>query len=168
MLPDSPFLEKIKDISSLAEIVSELKKEGKKVVQAHGVFDLVHPAHLYHFERAKKLGDVLMVSLVPDAFVRKGPERPFFDEDTRMKWLAHCGIVDFVVLCTDETPHAILEKVKPSIYVKGESNQTFLADSQSGISLDKKVCEEHGIQLMFTPEMSTHSSDMFEKIRRLS
>lgn len=43
------------------EEIKELKKQGKKIVLCHGVFDLVHPGHIIHFQEAKKLGDVLVV-----------------------------------------------------------------------------------------------------------
>ena len=47
------------------EEIKELKKQGKKIVLCHGVFDLVHPGHIIHFQEAKKLGDVLVVSSLP-------------------------------------------------------------------------------------------------------
>lgn len=57
------------------EEIKELKKQGKKIVLCHGVFDLVHPGHIIHFQEAKKLGDVLVVSITAAEYVRKGADR---------------------------------------------------------------------------------------------
>lgn len=54
------------------------RTQGKKVILCHGVFDLVHPGHIIHFEEAKKLGDILVVSVTSAPYVRKGPGRPYF------------------------------------------------------------------------------------------
>ena len=58
------------------QIKEDLKRENKKVVLCHGVFDLIHPGHIIHFEQAKNMGDVLVVSLTSEKYVRKGPGRP--------------------------------------------------------------------------------------------
>ena len=56
--------EKIKNIEDLAQIISDLKSKGKKIVHCHGVFDLLHIGHIKHFEEAKTFGDVLVVSAI--------------------------------------------------------------------------------------------------------
>ena len=61
-------------------IISSLKKsQGKKIILCHGVFDLLHIGHIKHFEEAKKMGDILVVTITPDQFVNKGPGRPAFN-----------------------------------------------------------------------------------------
>ena len=60
----------------------------KKVVLCHGVYDLVHPGHIIHFEEAKKLGDILVVSVTAAKYVRKGPGRPYFNDELRLKVLS--------------------------------------------------------------------------------
>ena len=54
---------KIKDLDSLAGLLASLRNAGKKIVQCHGVFDLLHVGHIHHFEKAKAMGDVLVVTL---------------------------------------------------------------------------------------------------------
>ena len=49
-------MEKIKELYSLAKIVSQLKKKNNKIVLCHGTFDLLHLGHIYHFNEAKKMG----------------------------------------------------------------------------------------------------------------
>ncbi|MEK7868553.1 MAG: adenylyltransferase/cytidyltransferase family protein, partial [Candidatus Omnitrophota bacterium] len=66
-------MNKIKTLDELAGIIQQFKKQGKKIVQCHGVFDLLHPGHIRHFESARKQGDVLIVTLTKDKYVNKGP-----------------------------------------------------------------------------------------------
>jgi len=119
-MPD-PIGLKIKTPDELAEIVARLKKEGKKVVQCHGVFELVHPGHLYHFEAARREGDVLIVSVTADEFVNKGPGRPIFPAPVRAKALATLQIVDFVTINHDFSAVELLKKIKPNIYLSSSS-----------------------------------------------
>ena len=71
---------KMKTIDELRDIATDLKKKGKKVVQCHGVFDLVHPGHIRHLGSAKKEGDILIVTITADKYVKRGPGRPIFNE----------------------------------------------------------------------------------------
>ena len=98
----------------------ELKKQNKKVVLCHGVFDLVHPGHIIHFEEAKNMGDILVVSVTAEKYVRKGPGRPYFDDEMRLKFLSAIECIDYVMLSEGYTVDDIVEVVKPDLYVKGE------------------------------------------------
>ena len=69
---------KIKTLDELQQITTGLKSEGKKVVHCHGVFDLLHIGHIKHFEEARSLGDCLVVTITPDGYVNKGPNRTAF------------------------------------------------------------------------------------------
>ncbi len=77
-----------------AEIKLLLKEQKKKIILCHGVFDLVHPGHVIHFEEAKAMGDVLVVSVTAAEYVRKGPGRPYFDDDMRLKFLSAINCID--------------------------------------------------------------------------
>ena len=79
--------------------------EGQSIIHAHGVFDLLHVGHIRHLEQAKTLGDCLVVSLTPDRFVNKGPNRPAFTERLRAEALAAMEAVDFVVI--NDQPTAV-------------------------------------------------------------
>ena len=88
-------MSKIKRINELARILTRLRRDGKKIVHCHGVFDLLHPGHIKHFEVAKKKGDILIVTVTQDEHVNKGPGRPIFSDGMRRlcshKRMAYCG-----------------------------------------------------------------------------
>jgi len=77
--PETP-RDKVRPVAELAPIVDRLRQSGKTVVHAHGTFDLLHIGHVRHLEAARKLGDVLVVTLTANQFVNKGPGRPVFGE----------------------------------------------------------------------------------------
>ena len=120
-----------KKIISLLNIKKELKilrKEKKRIVHCHGVFDLLHIGHLKHFESAKKFGDILVVSITPDKFVQKGFNRPYFRAEQRMEILASIEVVDFVVLNNSKNAVDAIKKIKPNYYCKGPDYKNFKED----------------------------------------
>ena len=110
---------KIKPLPALAKIVEDLKKKGKKVVQCHGVFDLVHLGHIRHFNLAKKEGDVLVVTVTKDKHVKRGPGRPIFNEDLRSETLASLAVTDYVSVVDAPTAVEAIKILKPNVYAKG-------------------------------------------------
>src|SRR4051794_26459249 len=90
--------QKILPLSQLAEKLRAEKSQGRKIVLCHGVFDLLHPGHIRHLAEAKKLGDLLVVTLTRDAYVNKGPGRPAFPDQLRAESLAALANVDFVAI----------------------------------------------------------------------
>ena len=155
---------KIKNISELRLEIIELRLQYEecqdhKIVLTTGVFDLVHPGHLSYFEKAKSFGDILVVSVVDDKFVMKGPGRPVFSEDLRLRWLASFGIVDLVVLNGDYGPWKVMEAISPDVYVKGY-NLT------QGLMKDIALMKELKGQTVLVPEMM-HSTEIFAAINKL-
>jgi D-sedoheptulose 7-phosphate isomerase len=156
---------KIKTPQELAAICSEARVNGKKIVHVHGVFDLIHPGHINHFEQAKALGDIVYVGLVADRFVRKGPNRPYFNEKNRLHWIAAMSAVDYVVLNEEEGPWSLMRLIRPDYYTKGESDRDKLNDPQHGLAEDKRLIESLGGQLAFIKEeVTVHSSDLFRAL----
>ena len=86
----------------------KLKKEQKKVVLCHGVFDLIHPGHIIHFQEAKSLGDILIVSITSQEYVRKGPDRPYFNNEMRIKFLTAIEYIDYVMVSESYTVKDII------------------------------------------------------------
>lgn len=101
---------------------SALAGINRPLVFTNGVFDLMHPGHVTYLEDARALGAALFVGMNSDASVRlleKGSDRPICAEGDRAIMLAALQSVDFVCSFDERTPLALLEQVKPDIYVKG-------------------------------------------------
>ena len=94
---------------------------GKKTVFTNGCFDIVHAGHVALLERARSLGDILIVGLNSDASVRKlkGPSRPLNGLADRARVLAALSAVDMVVPFTQDTPYELIKVLRPDILVKG-------------------------------------------------
>ena len=132
------------------KIKKELNDEGKTIALCHGVFDLLHPGHIIHLEQAKEMADVLVVSVTAAKYVRKGPGRPYFDDEMRMKVLAALECVDYVMLSEGYTVDDIIESIEPDIYVKGEEYAKAEDDITGKIVEEKALVEKHGGRIGFT------------------
>lgn len=140
---------KIISKQELSEIEA-LKKEGKKIVLCHGVFDLVHPGHIIHFQEAKKMGDVLVVSVTASKYVRKGPGRPYFDDELRLKFLAAISCIDYVMLSEGYTVDDIIQAVEPDLYVKGQEYSRSEDDITGMIDVEADLVRKHGGDIAYT------------------
>jgi len=155
-----PLEGKIKSVDDLAVDLDALRAQGKRVVQCHGVFDLLHPGHIRHFEAARAEGDVLVVTVTPDRFVNKGPGRPVFNQRLRAESIAALQSVDYVAI--DEWPTAVeaIRRLKPAVYVKG-SDYADAGDDLTGKIVDERqAVEEHGGRIHFTAEITFSSSGL--------
>ena len=102
---------------------NELKhiKNGKKIIFTNGCFDILHFGHISYLEKAKNLGDILVVGLNTDRSIKalKGEQRPINSQNDRAAMLAALECVDFVVLFDDDTPLNLIKELQPDILVKG-------------------------------------------------
>lgn len=115
--------EKIKSIEEIESIVKELKSKNKRIVTTNGSFDIIHAAHVRLFEKAKKCGDVLIILLNSDESIKraKGKERPIVSENERAYILSALQYIDYIVVFPQDKPLEYLERIKPSVHVKGGS-----------------------------------------------
>lgn len=132
------------------EIRPKLKKEGKTIALCHGVFDLVHPGHIIHLQQARQMADVLVVSITAAEFVRKGPGRPYFNDEMRLKVLEALECVDYVMLSEGYTVDDIVECVEPDLYVKGEEYAKESEDITGKITAERELVEQHGGKMAYT------------------
>ena len=100
---------------------SDWKAAGKKVVFTNGCYDLLHPGHIRLLERARSLGDMLILALNSDASVQrlKGPSRPLIPEGDRVQVSLGLEAVDAVTLFDEDTPRELISAVLPDVLVKG-------------------------------------------------
>lgn len=153
---------KIKALDELAGILAKLRAEGRTVVLCHGCFDLMHPGHIKYFQAAKKMGDVLAVTVTPDRFVDKGPGRPVFNETLRAESIAALECVDYVAINAWPTAEETLRLLRPSIYVKGQEFEK-LEDKTGKIQREFEVVREIGAEMRFTHEIVFSSTELLSR-----
>lgn len=116
---------KIMPASAFAAFARACHSAGDKVVFTNGCFDIFHAGHLRVLQRAKQLGDVVVVALDSDANIKrlKGADRPVYDEQTRANILAALQLVDAITIFTDDETHstlrALITDCQPDFLVKG-------------------------------------------------
>ena len=122
-------MESLYSRAELLEQRERWRQAGRTLVFTNGCYDLLHPGHVRLLERARSLGDVLVVGLNTDSSVRlsKGPGRPLTPERERAELLLSLEAVDGVVLFDEETPRALIGRLLPDILVKGADWSHFIA-----------------------------------------
>ncbi|MGA7305152.1 MAG: adenylyltransferase/cytidyltransferase family protein, partial [Rhodothermales bacterium] len=110
---------KIISPNDLKARISALRKEGKRIVLCHGAFDLIHPGHIRFLEAARSLGGALVVSMLPDQMIDKGPGRPVFNERLRGESLAALQSVDLVLPSMHPSAAEMIRLVEPDVFVTG-------------------------------------------------
>jgi D-beta-D-heptose 7-phosphate kinase/D-beta-D-heptose 1-phosphate adenosyltransferase len=105
----------------LLQEIADARAHGEKIVITNGCFDILHSGHVYYLERAKSLGDRLIIAVNSDDSVKrlKGDSRPLNSLADRMKVLAGLRCVDWVVEFSEDTPERLIKAVKPDVLVKG-------------------------------------------------
>jgi len=108
-------------LDSAVEKLNDLKAIGETIVFTNGCFDLLHKGHISYLEKAKALGDFLVVGLNSDASVKrlKGEGRPVKEIESRLAVLAGLESVDMVVVFEEDTPKNLIENINPDVLVKG-------------------------------------------------
>ncbi|HTY45837.1 MAG TPA: PfkB family carbohydrate kinase [Patescibacteria group bacterium] len=149
---------KIKSIAELSRILAQERKKGRKVVHCHGVFDLLHPGHVKHFESAKKKGDILVVTLTRDEYVNKGPGRPIFNQYLRAATIAAIECVDFVAVNDWPTAVETIRALRPHYYVKGSDYAQRTDDLTGKIYEEEEAVKSVGGRIHFTDEISFSST----------
>lgn len=142
---------KIVSLELLAGLVAQARAKGLVVAHCHGCFDLMHPGHILHFQAARKLGDLLVVTVTPDEFVDKGQGRPVFPQELRLLSIAALACVDYVAVNLWPTAVQTIHLLRPNYYVKGQEFQN-LEDPAGKIGPENDALREVGGELRFTQE----------------
>jgi len=133
------------------------RREGKCVVFTNGCYDLLHPGHIRLLERARSLGDVLILALNTDDSVRrlKGPARPLLGQDQRAGLACRLEAVDAVTFFDEDTPRELIAEILPDILVKGADWSHFIAG--------REEVEAAGGQVLALPIEAGYSSTSIEQ-----
>ncbi len=155
---------KILTLEQISQKIDLLKKNDKTVGLCHGGFDLLHPGHILHFESARKLCDVLVVSVTSDRFVagRKGDGRPVFSEQLRAYSIAALVCVDYVVITDFAKSVELIELLKPSYYIKGPD---FIGKSTPGITSEREAIARIGGEMKYTMDVKLSTTEIINYIK---
>lgn len=146
----------MKELLSLDEFLiirKRLKEEGKKLVFTNGCFDIIHRGHVDYLNRAKALGDYLVVALNSDDSVRrlKGEGRPINKLEDRAYVIANLKAVDFVVSFNEDTPFEIISAIVPDVLVKG-------GDWSVDQIVGRDIVEANGGKVLSLPYVENYST----------
>jgi rfaE bifunctional protein nucleotidyltransferase chain/domain len=153
-------MNKIMTLPDLAHRAEQLRENGQKVVLCHGTFDLLHIGHIRHLGAARKHGDALLVTLTADAFVKKGPGRPVFNEHLRAENLAALECVDGVAIVHDITALPAILAVRPAVYAKGIEYASSSNDVTGNIEREREAVAQSGGIIAFTDDITFSSSQL--------
>ena len=148
------------EVDELIKIIGLAKSTEKKVVFTNGCFDIIHGGHIEFLQKAKSLGDILVVGLNTDNSVRrlKGEGRPIKNEKERANILSALKFIDYITLFNEATPEKLIREIKPDILVKGDD---YKIDEVVG----REIVEGYGAHVQLIPIVKGHSTTMtLEKI----
>lgn len=113
--------QKILNFSEVKKLAFNLKSKNKRIVFTNGCFDLIHAGHIEYLQKAKKLGDALIVGINSDFSVRKikGDKRPITGQNDRAAIIAALEAVDYVLIFNEATPLKLIKALRPDVLVKG-------------------------------------------------
>lgn len=156
--------EKFVNAEELKAIAEKMRGEGRKLVLTNGCFDLLHAGHVRYLQAARALGDALAVAINGDESVRalKGDGRPLNRAADRAEVVAALGCVDHVIIFPEVRATELLEKVRPSIYVKGGDYTPATLHAE-----ERAALERAGAEIRILPfEQGFSTSTLIEKIRK--
>lgn len=143
----------IEELKEVLNIIRNKKNENKRIVFTNGCFDILHRGHVEYLQKARELGDLLILGLNSDLSVKKlkGENRPINNEEDRAIVLSALECVDFVIIFDEDTPFELIKIVNPDILVKGGdykienvvgrefAKETILIDFVDGYSTTKTI-----------------------------
>jgi cytidyltransferase-like protein len=156
----------MKKIIKFYNINNFLKTNGsKKIVLCHGKFDLLHYGHIAHLQKAKKLGDTLLVSITMKKYSDNN-SKIYFSDFLRAKHLLELGFVDYVLLAPFFNVVQVIKKIKPYYYCKGLEYKNYKNFSNKEIVNDVKIAKSVGSKVKFTGDQILSSSNIINSVFR--
>lgn len=153
----------VSDAFGLAARFAAYRRQGLRVVFTNGCFDILHRGHIAYLNRAKALGDILVVGVNADASVRrlKGPGRPINTLEDRVQVLAALSCIDHIVAFEADTPHDLIRLVQPDVFVKG-------GDYRRETLPEAGLVEQLGGEVVILPYLEDRSTtSIIERIRHV-
>ncbi len=157
---DNPKLRTLSDAVAWRE---QLRREKRRVVLTNGVFDLLHTGHLYYLQKARALGDALIIALNADTSVRalKGPSRPVQTQAQRAYALGALGCVDAIVVFSAPRLTAEIHALRPDVYCKAGDYTLEKLNVE-----ERAALQEVGARIEFLPFLAGFSTtDLIARIK---
>ena len=154
---------KLRPLDETATFRKKLRTDGRRVVLTNGIFDLLHTGHLYYLQKARALGDALIVALNSDASTKalKGPARPVQSEEQRAYALGALACVDAVVIFGTPRLDAEIRALHPDIYCKAGDYTLDKLDAG-----ERAALEAVGARIEFMPFLAGFSTtNLIAKIK---
>lgn len=141
---------KILSLAEMRKRGEEIRQARQKMVLTNGCFDLLHVGHVRYLQEARRLGDFLVVAVNGDKSVRKlkGANRPINAAEDRAEILAALECVDFVTTFPEPRVTAVIEALRPAIYVKGGDYTAETLDPEEVAALRKVGAEVRTLRLV--------------------
>lgn len=154
------------DLGEARRRVATWRAAGQRVVFTNGHFDLLHLGHVDYLQRARALGDALVVGVNSDASTRalKGSRRPLVPDQERAAILAALACVDLVVVFDALTAEELVQQLMPEIYVKGgdwdpAGNTSIVRpDSRPLEPPEARIIRAYGGDVHYLPYLAGHST----------
>ena len=150
---DNTGSKKYQELPQLKSEIIKHRQNNKSIVFTNGCFDILHPGHLNLINKAKSLGDILIVGLNSDNSVRKlkGKSRPLINQVQRSSILSLLDSVDYVTIFDEDTPMRVIREIMPDVLVKGGD---YTADKVIG----KEFVENYGGKVVIVPLYKNYST----------
>jgi rfaE bifunctional protein nucleotidyltransferase chain/domain len=154
----------VRSVKELSRRLAKARREGKKIVFANGVFDILHVGHIRYLRGAKALGDILVVGVNSDRSVKKlkSPHLPITPQKERLEILSCLEFIDYLILFEDGTADRILAALAPDIHAKG-------ADYTKKTVPERETVLSYGGAVAITGDRKRHSTtDLIKRIGKLA
>lgn len=148
-------IEKLKGLDELLAIRNEARQQNKRVVWTNGCYDILHAGHVLYLQKARQLGDLLIVGLNSDESIRmtKGPLRPIVAQNERAIVISALACVDYVIIFNEDSPVNIISALQPDVYAKGGD---YTLDTINQV--ERHLVENYGGEIALLPGIAGSST----------
>lgn len=151
---------KIKELDQLGILLAGAKASGKRIVHCHGTFDVLEVGQIRHLEAAKSLGDLLVVTVIPDRSIHTEQARPELSEKLRAETVAALQMVDYVGIGQTASAAATIRTLKPDFYVRDSDRVDGAFDGVSDVAMEAEAIDSVGGTLRFASDLGTRMSTL--------
>lgn len=166
-----PPAEKVQSLENLAQVL-EGRNQGQRVVLCHGDFEVLHAGYVRYLEEARKLGDVLVVTLTPDRHLPQTLTYPHFDGPQRAEALAALSMVDFVAVNPDTDASGAIRTLRPDVFVRSEGEDPGHREGDALAAVGAKLAIAHAHaynpSIAFQNPLSTYPPEVSEFLEDFS